>query len=89
MTAWVRRSAERDEEGRAAAHLPSAPHAAALAMDDALHRGRPDARGPELGHAKQALRGLERLARVLRVEPGPTVTDEAAGRAVTRRASWR
>src|SRR5439155_2902318 len=70
-------ASQSEVERRPAPHRPLRPHAAAMAVHDALHRGEPHARALELGGRVEALERAEQLVGVRHVESRAVVPDEA------------
>src|SRR5919108_4536467 len=66
-------TSKREIKGRATAGGPLGPDLAAVAVDDALDRGEPDARARELVGRVQPLKRAEQLGRVGHIEAGAVV----------------
>ena len=63
-------------KSRAAIYHRIRPHAAAVAMDDALHNRQPDARAFKFVCAMQSLKDSEQFFRILHVKTRAVVADE-------------
>ena len=66
---------QREIKAGAFSHRPLGPHPPAVAVDDALDVGEPDARALELGAAVQALEDAEEPVHVAHVETYAVVSD--------------
>lgn len=62
------------------------PDAAAVALQDALHRGQPDARAGELRFGMEPLEGREQFVRISHVKSRAVVADEEDRNGIGRRA---
>src|SRR5258707_5329754 len=73
LAAWLR---QREEERRPLAHLALGPHAAAVAVHNALHGGQADAGAGEFGLPVQPLKRAKEPVGVGHVEAGAVVADK-------------